>query len=554
MKHKPFIYARCIRQCVVAVASFFAVHANAQTYINPTAFEDSYAPVGSPNINNTTHTSCYSFSNVNLGAGNVDLVTSGWDVPGGPSTVAWRELAPGIPSTIVNQGMLNYGGAQDLEVGIVNAGGIQLLVAYYRPGFGHVLDVYNWLPGGPVFAYNVILSGIPFYTRISMDCHKLYGVALTWEDPFAGIQTMLGATTGGPLTFSGVLTLAGTMGETQPDCAFSHTTSNLNVHFAYYNPATQAVTEAEYQFWPYVPLPSMTVTYATNDVNFVGPVNMPPVNLDCPDHYGVDNWAYTYTPNSNDIVVRLIDFNTSGVPTTVIVNNGSLGNTPNNAAINVNSFVAYDYNCIMGIGSMYVGWYSTDIDPMTGNANGYTALQMDESGSFLLTPNDYLTVANNPTFASPTPYLSFSKQNDQTNYLYTVFPESQFGNYSMQNKYHPWSTAAFKGHHEKYTCNDEANLAAFAQKQQSAIQLTAYPNPFTDKLILKIPAELQSKTADITITDITGKSYGTYSGPLQNANERISNMSSTLAAGSYFMNVSVQGEQKQTIRLVKADK
>jgi hypothetical protein len=51
-------------------------------------------------------------------------------------------------------------------------------------------------------------------------------------------------------------------------------------------------------------------------------------SIDCPDHYSVENWAYTYAIDGMDIYVRSIDYNSLGFPITTNVVNGSLGNVP----------------------------------------------------------------------------------------------------------------------------------------------------------------------------------------------------------------------------------
>ncbi|MBS1771963.1 MAG: T9SS type A sorting domain-containing protein [Bacteroidetes bacterium] len=550
---------RCVTFCIT-VLFLAATPAVAQNFIPPTAFEDSWPAPGNPNISRTTHTSCYSFGNIPVSGTTYDLTMAGWDAPGLPGGVSWRMLMPGNPSVVINQGIIPYPTTcQDLEVGFTFAGnGVQAAVAYYRNGVGHFVDVYSWTGLGLTLLYTMPLSTMASYTRISMDSHKMYGLAITWQEK--DIKTIVGLGGGAGIAWSGILTLNGTVGETMPDCAFSHTpqAGTLNVHYVYYNPVTLTVTESSYDFWIMIYMLGGGVPVLVNDANFVGPVNMSVMNLDAPDHYDVENWAYTYTPNGADICVRLIDFHTGGVPTTVIVNSGVLGNFPINVPINYNPVVAYDHDCIYGwgYGTMYVGWYTSVTDPATTNAAAYVSLQMDEAGTTLLTPLDYMTVANNPFMASGTPVMSFSKQNDQTNYLYTIFPQywNPWGGYMMENKYHAWNTGSFKGTgRTALTCNDEEHIKAFEQKHISSVQVKAYPNPFSNMLAITIPVEYANDNVSIVLTDITGKICGTYQGKFTDANTYLTNLSKGLHTGNYNMSLNVEGKMNENLKIVKAE-
>lgn len=542
----------------------FSVYSFAQTFIAPVAFEDSYPPPGSPNIGLTAHTSAYSWSTLNVAGTTFDIVLAGWDdASGNPAGMSWRYMVPSNPGTIINQGIVPYTNVRDVEVGLLQSGvGPEILVAYYLNGVGHFVDVYTVTLGGPVYAYTNTLSTMTNYTRISMDCHLLYATAITWQDA-QSINTVVGLAGGGGITFSGILSLQNTQTETIPDCAFSHTpmAGTLNVHYAYYDPNSGNITESSYDFWIMIWMMGGMVPVAVNDVNFVGPLpNEEVLNIDCPGHYNVENWAYTYTNNQQDISVRFVDFNTSGTPTTVIVNNGSLGNVAINTSRNVHPFCAYDKNHTPGAASFQVGWHTYAIDPATGAQAGYVSTQVNESGTVQINPIlpmfDYQTVANNPTWASQTPVLSFSKQDDQFPYLYTVFPEwdQMMGAFRLENKYHKWSAPQFKGQeHNPFTCGDEAKIREFEAKHIAASRFTAYPNPFSNMLGITVPASMQHDNADITVTDITGKASGKYSGPLSKANAYLSELSKTLATNTYLVNINVAGKTKETLKVVKAE-
>jgi hypothetical protein len=158
--------------------------------------------------------------------------------------------------------------------------------------------------------------------------------------------------------------------------------------------------------------------------------------------------------------------------------------------------------------------------------------------------------------ASGTPVMSFSKQNDATNFLYTIFPQywNPWGGYMMQNKYHPWNTAAFKGEkHVVMTCNDEEKIKTFTNKHIATTHITAYPNPFSTMLGLSIPNENQNDDATISVTDITGKGYGNYNGKLINANSYLTTLSKTLVPGQYTININIDGKSAQSLKITKTE-
>lgn len=536
--------------------------ASAQTFIAPIAFEDSWPVAGSPDINLTSHTSAYSFGGVNIPFwGPVDLALAGWDDPAGVVCGAsWRYLQTGSPNVILAQGVIPYTNVKDIEVGYLDvAGSQQMLVAYYEIGVGHKIDVYDLGAGGPTWLYTNVLSTSPNYGRISMDCHLTYAVALTWEE--AGvIYTMVGLNSGPSIAFSGVLTIGGTQKDFWPDCAFSHTgmAGTLNVHYVYYSPSTGRFTESSYDFWTMIYMLGGTVPVAVNDMNFVGFYSDPLIaNIDCPGHYDVENWAYAYTTNNMDISVRLIDYHTTGIPTTRIVNDMSvLACRPINRYWNVAPFPAYDPNHSPGSETIFVGWYTAAPNPMAGmTPAGYVALRMNESGTLAVSPLDYLTVANNPTWATQTPILSFSKQDDAFQFLYTVFPEYDPGTpgYRLENKYHNWPTPQFKGEteHHAFECTDEAKIEEFKKKQVAATTIKAYPNPFSNVLGIAYPASMQQDVTAVSVSDLTGKVMGTYNGSVSKVNAYLTDLSKQLSPATYILNVNVEGKVKETIKVTK---
>ncbi len=535
----------------IAFSSFAG--ANAQNFVTPTAYEDSYPTAGSPFISRTTHTSCYSFSNLGFSSTTADIVLSAWDAPGLIAAVAWRGIVPGTGGAgIINQGIVPYSNVQDLEVGLLSVNnGYQVIVAYYKNGVGHFFDVYDLNLTGMTYLYTKQLSTMASYTRISMDSHKLYGVAITWQEKFIKSIVLLG---GSSLSASGILTLSGSNGYTRPDCAFSHSNQagTLNVHYAYYHPVSGVIIESSFDFWTAIGLGTTTIFPSVNDANLAAPSSGVNVNLDCPDHYDVENWAYTYTDNYYDISVRFIDYHSTATPTTVVVNDNSvLSSAAINSSMNYNPFLAYDHDCIYGVGTLYVGWVSQYIDPATSNPASYIAVQIKEDGNGPVTPVDYLTVPNNTTLTSGTPYLSFSKQNDATDYLYTIFPQYVNGvGYRMQHKYHAWNNSQFKGATPVYTCNnDEDHKKAFAARN-AGMNITLYPNPYVSTFELQIPADIQNEKGSIIITGVDGKTYGTFEGDMRNANSYLSTIGANMPAGNYAIQVQVNG-RTQVLKTTK---
>jgi hypothetical protein len=557
--------------CTTLVSCFLSVSAFAQTFNPPGSFEDTHPNVGG-GIGLTGHTSAYSLGNVFTAYGPCSIVMSGWDDPSAlqPAGVSWRIMPTGNPTFIFNQGVIPYTNVRDVEVGcVVVSGAPHLLVAYYLNGAGHRLDVYDMSSGAPVYQYTNNLSTLGYYTRISMDCHRQYGIAIAWED-VAGINFVAGLNTP-PITFSPILTLSGTAGETTVDVAFTHG-GPLMIQFVYYNPNTGFINESSFDYWTAMGLGfPQYVTPTLNDQNFVGTCkpcdpkgvpddmprlsNCPYMNIDAPNHYGLDNWAYTYTTDNNNIAVRLLDLNTSAVANTVIVNDGSsLPALPINGNQNVHPFCQYDVLCGLAIN---VAWYTNTIDPGPGAVAGYVGLRMNETGTALLSPPDYLSVANNPTWGSMTPVISHSKSDDICSYfMYTVFPEFDptAPGFRMENKYPGYCSNSYKGapdgHNEGIACNDEQRIADF-KKAHGFTEVSAYPNPFNSTFKIALPNDCASEKSTIILTDALGNTVATFNGLAIEANSYFETKTRNLAAGSYFVNITVEGKVKETLKLTK---
>jgi len=524
----------------------------AQVFNPPTTFEDTWPVAGTPGLSLMDHTSAYSYQDPSVGA---ELALSAWDDASGSNAgVSWQYMPTGSPWGVFAQGVIPYTGSRDLEVGCLDVGGTTyLMVARWEIGVGHMLDVYKIATGGPSFLYTKVLSSLTSYGRISMDCHLHYAAAITWEDWQGTINTVMINNAPG-LTISGVLTLPGTLRCAMPDCAFSHTGSGLNVHYSYYDYTQGAVIETDGDYWTMLPMPGGSAPTTVKDINYTKPAY---TNIDCPGHYNADNWAYTYSLGNRDICVRLVDFHSTGVPTTVVVNNmTSLPSQPINYTKNLYPFCAYDNgHMTTGVSGIYVGWHTYATDPATSGIAGYVGVHMKETGTALISAPDYISAANNPTWSSPTPILSFSKQDDIFSSLYVIFPEvDPSGAIRMENRYTTWGSAGFKtanNDHNIVHCNDAARVEAMHKLYGAKGQVTAYPNPFSDHLMLSFPADARGQQAELSLMDITGKLYGSYSGSAEEANAYLDGVNASLKPGIYFLKVTVQGKEPETMKITK---
>ncbi|GEM_PF-2342427 len=555
--------------------SFSAATVSAQFFNPPVACENTY--VTSPNIGLTDHTSAYSTEMANIpGYGQVNLVLAGWDhvSPAQPAGFSWQYLPQANPCVTLAQGIVPYFNCRDIEVAWVDAGGDpEIVVAYYQNGVGHMVDVYSLSTGVPVLAYTNVLSAMTNYTRISIDSHiPPYAVGIVWED--AGtLKTVCGLTGGfGVITWSNILSITGTAGETVPDLVFNHG-SGLWLQTVSYNPGTGNFTEFQYDFWTAMGTLGTTIAPIVNDVNFVGFCNSgggggnpndaqlaPPAarrcpypNIDAPGH-GPESWAYTYTTNNADISVRLFDQPTATLAT-VIVNNGTFGIAPINGSINRHPFCYYN-RMPCGIQGIVTAWHTTAIDIGTGLTAGYAGMQMTTDGTILLSPPDYLTVANNPTWASPTPVLSISKQDDGVQYMYTVFPElDPSGTFRMEHKYPALCFTSFKGEGQEnntpIACNDDEKRAAFLSSHKATHSMNLYPNPFNASFSLSFPAIYQQEEMSLVVTNITGIVVGSYNGPAATANAYLNEVSMGLGSGTYLVDVNIKGKVKETLKVTK---
>lgn len=510
--------------------------AKAQTYMAPNAPE---FPYGDPNVANPMTVSSYSFRSWNTATafGLVDVYLAAWanPEPGAQSEVTWQFANPGTTGMITN-GSIPYFDVADLEVAAVQnfaTGNTQILVAYYRNGAGHFLDIYDITssPGTPV-VYNstMLLSGSSNYGRIRMDASSvgLTEVAIVWDYPGIGLQTMVGQAG----SWSGVTDLAGTAGETGPDVAFNRTMGGTDVHYVYHDIAGTTITESIVPYLSLMGSPG-SITPAIEDINTIPVPIQSRLVLDCPDDYNVRNWAYTYTDqNLLEVFVRYVDHNTTGMPDTKRTNAGfDLGNIPTYGQFKVFSpTLHYGYGDISGGGAsnqINVAWYAA------GSFNGYIGLEMKADGSGLVGAGDYWML---PNASTPTPIpnlpkvtsIAYSKGDLKyaPDYLYAAFHDYDpaSGLFTLHHTFHKWADMVFKG-----------------TVDLKAAEAGIYPNPFRDVLHTSITLEKQG-VVKLELLDITGKVITQKRSSLEKGVHDLEiNGLQAYAPGTYLLRTSLDG-------------
>lgn len=547
--------------------------ASAQMFNAPVADEFIFGDPAASNLPKVTAN--YSHRDIPTAFGVNDLYLSSWSTnnPGGGSISEFMCMftAPSTPTAVVSQGSFLYRDVADLEVGMVfdnNIGDYVILVAYYdytgvnsiTGQVGHLMDIYKMTgtPSAPLaWASQLQLSTSPNYGRISMDSHKDYGVAVAWEHPGVGIEVMAGD--GG--NWGGITTLIGTPGEMGPDVAFSHSNGPLTVHFVYQNPAAGTITESAIDWSLLMAIPYPLTTSLPPNIQDVdgAPFPISDLVIDCPDHYGVENWAYTYT-DGNSVFVRHMDFNSSGTPFTTIVNDGSLGNLPTQG-----SYLAYTPTLHYGDGAMggftgqiSVGWYCSYGLFGSGDSH-YITLEMTENGAGLISAPDYNRLPNSVhAYTYPNSGVSFSKMSDgpaglAPDFMYaTYFVEIPYGsgNYELHHAFHKWNNPLFRGVKPQQPHPD---CSSPSKKTMAAhlVQSQAFPNPFRATITSSVHLKEDGIVHQV-LTDITGRIVAQQS-TLQHQGDQIVSMNGLdqLVPGSYLLSTTVNGLKSNTQIMIK---
>lgn len=517
----------------------------AQTFNANGSFNDIYPTGGSGALFRPETNSSYSMANITFSAVNTDMYLSGWSGRGTTgSGFCWRFTGSGNPSFIVGQATVPYPGCYDIEVGFVDSPGArQILVAYYRTGIGHFLDVYNVGTASVNYSYTMALSNSGIYGRISMDCHLTYGVAIVWENPsnarieaIGGINGVWGPVVSMPGSASGFADVA-------PDVAFSHSNGPLNVHMVWFTPNVNELVESVLS-WPDL-VAGSTASYLIEDINAVGTplVDLRPV-IDCPDHYSNENWAYAYTLDDNRIDVRLIDYNTLATPITVSPNDGSLSNVPTMGAYrNKMPCLSHEFNPA----EINVAWYATD-----GSQHFYIGLRMPESGFGIFSMPDYTVLPSSATpFAYPgAPGISFSKMTDlNPAYAYVSYYDNLLGGYQLHHAYIPWGT--FKGRiNPRDTYHPECGRHTPDLLATLAANVQVSPNPFHDVVTAAYTAD-RDGIVTLQLTDLTGKIMAQTGSEVKKGRHNFTTDGKNLPVGIYLLHISMDGQLIGRQKVVK---
>ncbi len=506
-----------------------AAFVSAQNFVPPSVNTVAYT-FTNPVVNQLQSTSAYSvaatYLNIPSAAmglpGHPDLYVSGWNnpTPGGNSEVSILLTQSANPSNIYWQGSLPYQNVMDLEVGCVgnyfsSSAYTSILVAYYLPGQGHRLDIYNF--NGPAGAplqlvEQKILSTSTTYGRIKMDCREVTDCAVAWINPGVGIQTMVHK---GANTWSPIATLSGTNGKTTFDIAIDR---------VYFNPSTSASTRFAHFVYPNglaivkssvnmdnlatATAPSV-VAPTVNDNNYVGPFGLASkLVLDCADFADTSSsWAYTYT-DGVQVSVRHKNHTLPGTGQTAIITAGVLANsnpldTTFSGAYRLFSPALNYGRGIIGSSTLpnriMVAWYATN----SAGFNGYIAAEMNENGTTLTSDPDFLLLPSGQTPTMPsgfTPGITLSKIGIKSvpDFLYTTYYDVDpvTGDYQMHHAFHTWGDTRFRPGN-----NNSTGINAAEPEQ---IKINAFPNPFSSRLSISVTMPKNGKL-NLVLTDISGR-------------------------------------------------
>jgi len=581
---------KTLRKTFAAVAtlcaSCLAVDNYGQTFLSPTAYNFNFNGSAMATMPNIRQTHNYSIINIETGYGIADMYLAGWSSLSTPGEVTYQFTAPGDPTNMLYQGLINVPG-DEISVGSISIGSQPLILISYRSTSGtagYKLDIYKVTTGAfPISFYGTlnISSNIGGDGRISMDCHRGYGVAIAYATP-QGIETRVASTIGGSLMIGQSIALTGTSGNICPDVAISHA-GNLNVHYVYYNPNNYRITESVVDF-------NTLLTTTLPQSPFIEDINQLPIStynffryirpiIDCPDHYDVDNWAYTYCYNtspggganalpSNGVFVRHVDYHTSGTPMTVNVTDGSLGNVPCLDEYPVFPALYYgEGGNGFATDQIYVAWYNQINQAQNGGM--FVGVHMREDGSGFLNDPDYYTVPNSYNSNSVQTILPFnlydyyigpialSKNSDAkydiaTNFLYTTYFYSDPTNtFYLDHVFHKWNdNSAYRTTGNASVVRPECGGVA-GLSQLTNGQLTVQPNPFKDamQISFSLPEDGEVHTA---VYDISGRVVWTHTETLAKGNHILQTDNlNNISAGIYMLHTSLNWKSIDVRKVVK---
>lgn len=550
-----------------------AVSPYAQTFVAPNAPEYTF---GDPMVHPAGNTSCYSLEAgyayfpamvPAIGSAYANLYVAGWnslDI-GGMHEVTVLLTDPNDPTNVLWKASIPYTNVQDLQVGSqrnTTTNNTNILVAYYKPGTGHILDIYELSPSpsAPVQLINqMTLSNSPTYGRIRMDFHATYDCAIAWVNttpgPTKGIQAIVYTSN----NWSNISTLTGTANKTGVDIAITRVIEPVNnsgiaypLHFVYTSGGF--VNEVSVDMNTLATSAGGFVLPTPNDNFYAGAGLNSRLVLDCADFSRSSTvangsaWAYTYSDGINAIVRT----RNSTLPAaqTAIVTSGMLGNSP----LDPIGGVYQVFNPAINYGAGYPGsmqeeimvtWYATD----GGNVNGYMGAQIDPNGTSVISTHDYLLLphANTPTMPSSfTSGIALSKIGPKAvhKFLYATYydVDPSTGDYQLHHAFHKWGDAVFKG---------EGTTGLSAGNKTEATKINVYPNPFSDKLNTSISLQ-EGGIVHLELHDLAGRLVWQHKTALTKGVHLLETGNiKGLTAGTYMLTASLNDKKIDTKMVVK---
>ncbi|WP_118951777.1 T9SS type A sorting domain-containing protein [Taibaiella helva] len=567
---------KTLKQLAVATALCTANAAGLQAqpfFAPPNAYEFTF---GDPKMEKAEVTSNYSlsgsytrFDNLSpfIGTG-TDLYLAAWnskDVVNGKHEVTVLLTEYNNPTNLLWKTAIPYDEVQDLQVGSLvnpNTNNTDILVAYYKPGTGHMLDAYELTASAPGYnlVYHMQLSNAPTYGRIRMDFQEVYNGAIAWvnTEPGAnkGIQAMVYMNNSG--AWSGVSTLSGTANKTGVDIALTRVIEPVNnsgiaypLHFVYSGGGFITETSVDMSI---LAASSGMVTPVAPDNKYVGPGLNSRLVLDCPAFSVSTNpagssWAYTYSDGIN-VIVQHKNASMAASHEVVATSGVQLGNSPlDPLGVGYQVFspaVSYgtDYPST-NVEQIMITWYATD----GAGANEYMGVQMNASGTAVTSMADYLQLPHAQTPSMPAGFtsgiaLSKTGLKGVGMFLYATYydVDPSSGEYQLHHAFHKWGDPQFRP-------GNTTGIAVETAKETTTI--TTYPNPFSDVLHTFVSLK-QDGILSLELHDMAGRLVGQYKAPLTKGGHQVSMENvKKLTAGTYMLTVSLNGKKIDTKMVVK---
>ncbi|WP_222166612.1 T9SS type A sorting domain-containing protein [Edaphocola aurantiacus] len=515
---------------------------HAQIFTNPIADEFTY---GNPDMKAPNHISCNSARGVDYDGVPCDLYVSTWgdSEPGTICEFNYQFAKPGT-TLMAYQGSFLYKDVTGLSTAIIydNNYGTRIFVAYYKPGAGHFVDVYDVVssPSNPVVLNSTVqLSNAHDYGKISMDGLFYAGqLSIVWANPGVGIETRVY----GPNGWSAVSTLLSTTTQVAPDVAMRYNGNVQDVYIVFNDNAGNITKLSETWAGLNTPFPALITPNVEDVINpFGAGQKITPAIIDCPDQ-GAANWAYSIS-NGVDVFVRSADYAPNPalpVYTFREITTGAapLNNQPLNASRSYSPALHYGfYNTNSGIinDGITIAWYASN----DNTYNGYMGVQMNPNTNNLINAQDYMELPNGFTNSQITenPGIAISKSDLEAvpDYEYAVYYnyDEDKGVYVLHHAFHPWNNNVFKG------------------TKDIKIADNTYPNPFHNEIHTTVTVSEHSPVTlqllDITGRQIIQKRYNAQKGKNAFTIDGLQNV----LAGTYFLNTTVNGKKVNTQIVVK---